>query len=111
LNLLPRLNSCAVRLLDNDRAVNQICGLERRAGRGRDQIDHGPGSHDDSANSVAGAVAIAREHAYGVTGNFVIPPQAIGQTGVFTGLTLQTTAADVEIVSLAIGDEIVGYRG
>jgi hypothetical protein len=46
-----------------------------------------------------------------VTGNFVIPPLAIGQTGVFTGLTLQTTAADVEIVSLVIGDEIVGYRG
>lgn len=46
-----------------------------------------------------------------VTGNFVLPPQAIGQTGVFTGLTLQTTAADIEIVSLAIADEIVGYRG
>jgi hypothetical protein len=46
-----------------------------------------------------------------VTGNFVIPPQAVGQTGVFTGLTLQTTAADVEIVSLAIMDDIVGYRG
>jgi hypothetical protein len=46
-----------------------------------------------------------------VTGNFVLPPQAVGQTGVFTGLTLQTTAADMEIVSLAIMDDIVGYRG
>jgi hypothetical protein len=45
------------------------------------------------------------------TGNFVLPPQAVGQTGMFTGLTLQTTAADVEIVSLALYDEIVGYEG
>ncbi len=46
-----------------------------------------------------------------VTGNFVLPPLAVGQTGMFTGLTLQTSAADVEIVSLALIDEIVGYRG
>ncbi len=46
-----------------------------------------------------------------LTGNFVIPPQAVGQTGVFTGMTFYTSAADVEIVSLAVVDEIVGYRG
>jgi hypothetical protein len=35
--------------------VNQLCGLERRVARsGKDSIDHGPGGHDDLANSVAG---------------------------------------------------------
>jgi hypothetical protein len=36
--------------------VSQLCGLERRTARsGKDSIDHGPGSHDDLANAVAGA--------------------------------------------------------
>ena len=36
--------------------MSQICGLERRTSRaGKDSIDHGPGSHDDLANAVAGA--------------------------------------------------------
>ena len=40
----------------SDRLVNQLCGLERRTARsGKDSIDHGPGGHDDLANSVAGA--------------------------------------------------------
>ena len=45
------------------------------------------------------------------TGYFVIPPQAIGQQGVLMGMTIETMAADVEIVSIAIDDKIVGYRG
>jgi len=54
-DLLPRLNARTVALLDNPRAVNQICGLERRTARGgRDSIDHGPGGHDDLANVIAG---------------------------------------------------------
>lgn len=44
-------------LLDNDRLLNQLVGLERRTARGgRDSIDHGPGGHDDVANVVAGAL-------------------------------------------------------
>jgi hypothetical protein len=38
----------------------QLANLERRAHRsGRDTIDHPPNAHDDRANAVAGAVAIA----------------------------------------------------
>ena len=41
----------------------QLCGLERRTARGgRDSIDHAPGGHDDLANAVAGAAALALGH-------------------------------------------------
>ncbi|WP_245489657.1 MULTISPECIES: hypothetical protein [unclassified Mesorhizobium] len=53
-DLLPLLNSRTVDLLDDDKLVNQIVGLERRVARGgKESIDHSPGSHDDLANSVA----------------------------------------------------------
>jgi hypothetical protein len=56
-DLLPRLNSGEVDLLDEQRLVAQLCGLERRTSRGgRDSIDHAPGSHDDLANAVAGCL-------------------------------------------------------
>jgi hypothetical protein len=54
------LNSGQVDLLDDARLVTQLTGLERRTARGgKDSIDHPPGSHDDIANAVAGAVAHA----------------------------------------------------
>ena len=57
LEALPLLNSGRVDLLDDDRMVNQICGLERRTARGgRDSIDHPVGGHDDLANSALGAL-------------------------------------------------------
>jgi hypothetical protein len=38
----------------------QLRFLERRTARGgKDSIDHGPGQHDDLANSVAGALCLA----------------------------------------------------
>ncbi|MHC2247841.1 hypothetical protein [Bradyrhizobium elkanii] len=56
-DLLPRLNSGEVDLLDNRRLVAQLLGLERRTARGgRDTIDHAPGAKDDLANSVAGCL-------------------------------------------------------
>jgi hypothetical protein len=59
-NLLPLLNSNRIELLDHPRLVAQLCGLERRTARGgRDSIDHAPGGHDDLANAVAGAAALA----------------------------------------------------
>jgi hypothetical protein len=65
-DLLPLLNAGRIVLPKSDRLVNQICGLERRTARsGRDSIDHGPGSHDDLANCVAGAadlVVMADRH-------------------------------------------------
>jgi hypothetical protein len=49
-----------VALLDSDRLVQQLMSLERRTARGgKDSIDHAPGTHDDVANAVAGALAIA----------------------------------------------------
>lgn len=57
LALVPALNSSRVSLLDDDRLVQQLVGLERRTSRGgRDAVDHAPGAHDDLANSVAGAI-------------------------------------------------------
>lgn len=58
--MLPMLNSTRAALLDHDKTVQQIVGLERRVARGgRDSIDHGPGGHDDVANAVAGALVEA----------------------------------------------------
>lgn len=57
-DLLPQLNSGHVELLDLRVLINQLTTLERRTARGgRDSIDHAPGSHDDVANAVAGALA------------------------------------------------------
>ena len=54
---MPAINSGRVDLLDSDRLVAQLIGLERRTARaGKDSIDHAPAGHDDLANAVAGAV-------------------------------------------------------
>lgn len=53
-------------LLDNERLVNQLVGLERKTARGgKDSFDHGPSirDHDDVANAVAGAVIAVVEDA------------------------------------------------
>lgn len=56
--LLPRLCSNEIQLLDNEILVNQLAGLERRTrSGGRDSIDHAPGQRDDVANVVAGVAA------------------------------------------------------
>lgn len=56
-DLLPLMNSGRVELPESDQLMKELVGLERRVSRsGKDSIDHGPGGHDDMANSVAGAV-------------------------------------------------------
>lgn len=56
-DLLPRLNSGEIDLLDNQRLISQLLGLERRTARGgRDSIDHPPGGKDDVANAAAGCL-------------------------------------------------------
>ena len=58
-DLLPAVNGRLLDLLDSDRLVAQLCGLERRTARGgRDSIDHSPGSHDDLANVCAGVASL-----------------------------------------------------
>jgi hypothetical protein len=48
-----------VELLDNATLVNQIAGLERRVGRGRDHIAAAGSGHDDAALAAAGALVRA----------------------------------------------------
>jgi hypothetical protein len=62
-DLLPLINSNRIRLLDNAKLINQLVGLERRTARGgRDSIDHGPGSHDDLVNAVAGVASLSNQY-------------------------------------------------
>jgi len=63
LELLPRLCSGEIELLDNERVVDQLANLERRTrSGGKDSIDHPPGGKDDLANVVAGvSVAAAKQ--------------------------------------------------
>ena len=67
------LSQRTVDLLDSDRLLNQLVGLERRTARGgRDSIDHAPGGHDDLANAVAGVVAmLAKPRGYDSTLSWV----------------------------------------
>ena len=61
--LLPLLNAHRCALLDHQRLISQLVGLERRTARsGHDSIDHGPGGHDDIANAVAGALLLVGLH-------------------------------------------------
>jgi hypothetical protein len=57
LELLPRICSGEVELLDDEVLISQLCGLERRCrSGGKDIVDHAPGQKDDVVNSVAGLV-------------------------------------------------------
>jgi hypothetical protein len=59
LELLPRLCSGEIELLDNPALVNQLASLERRTrSGGKDVIDHPPGAHDDLANALAGVAEV-----------------------------------------------------
>jgi len=55
LNLLPLINTHAVRLLDHPQLLRELRSLERKPGQqGHDRVDHRRGGHDDLANVVAG---------------------------------------------------------
>src|SRR5436190_4059227 len=59
-DLLPRLNSGSIVLPRHDRLISQLVSLERMVSRaGKDSISHPPNRHDDMANAVAGAAAVA----------------------------------------------------
>jgi hypothetical protein len=60
-NLLPRLCSAEIELLDNEILIDQISGLERRTRSGGDDVvDHPPGGRDDLANVVAGVACCGK---------------------------------------------------
>jgi hypothetical protein len=56
LELLPIVMGGQLELLDNPKLIGQLCGLERKVGRGRDNVDHAPGGRDDVCNACAGAI-------------------------------------------------------
>lgn len=58
-------------------------------------------------NSLGASVSVTNS---GV-GVVVFPPDAVGQQGQLTGLTLSTNAADMTLISMSIQNEIVAYRG
>jgi hypothetical protein len=69
LELLPRLCSGEIELLDDEISVNQLASLERRTrSGGRDIIDHPQGGKDDLANVIAGVSSIASVRAKVVGG-------------------------------------------
>lgn len=73
LGLLAAVNSGRVELPADTRLAAQLVGLERRTARGgRDSIDHAPGAHDDVANAVAGALALAVEPQPRTTVSYVL---------------------------------------
>lgn len=58
--LVPLLNTRGLALLENERAIGQLCALERCTGRnGNDSISHPRGGHDDLAVAIAGASWLA----------------------------------------------------
>ena len=56
LEMLALINSHRCELLDHPCLISQLCSLERRTGRGKDSVDHGPGGHDDVVNAAAGVL-------------------------------------------------------
>jgi hypothetical protein len=59
LEFLGICNSGAVELLDNEKAIEQICSLQRRTGRsGRDSVDARGGIPEDMANVIAATAAM-----------------------------------------------------
>jgi hypothetical protein len=57
LHSLPLWVSGRVRMLDQPRAVDQLCSLRRKLGQaGAEKIEHPKGGHDDLANCAAGTL-------------------------------------------------------
>lgn len=60
----PLFAQGCVDLLDAPPLAIELMGLERRTARsGRDSVDHGPGAHDDFANSACGCLALLASQA------------------------------------------------
>ena len=62
LELLPKINSGTVRLLDNREQTRQLLALERRRGRsGKDSLSHPTAGHDDRGVALAMSVLAAKK--------------------------------------------------
>lgn len=64
LSALPLFSNTSVELLDSQRLVSQLRGLERRTrSGGKDLVTHYPGGHDDLANSACGVIVRVHSNA------------------------------------------------
>ena len=80
LELLPRLMSQEIELLDDPKLIAQLCALERKTrSGGRDSVDHPPGenSHDDMSNVVAGCCVVAATYRVTAGGSIFAPRSTI----------------------------------
>jgi hypothetical protein len=68
LELLPRIASGQIELLDSENLITQLCNLERRTrSGGKDIVDHPTGGgKDDVANAVSGASFLCGERKGGI---------------------------------------------
>jgi len=65
-------------------------------------IDGGGVQYSNSSGySIAGPIA---------TGYFNSLPQGVGQQGLFTGITIRTSAADTELITAKIAEEVVSAQ-
>ena len=71
LEFLPLIMQGQIELLDHKKQTVELRQLERRTGKGKDQIDHPRGLHDDVANACAGVCVLATKESGG--GAFAVP--------------------------------------
>lgn len=71
LELLPRICSKEIELLDDDISINQLASLERKTrSGGKDVVDHPQNGHDDLANVIAGVATVSCKPQFLETGVF-----------------------------------------
>jgi hypothetical protein len=80
LDFLPLVSSARVEMLDDDRAVQQALGLERRVTRGsnRETVDHSPQTRDDRINAIAGCLVYCSAGSHRFEPAFVAVPWSWG---------------------------------
>ena len=59
IEFLPLIMQRRIELLDSKQQTIELRQLERRTGRGKDNVDHPRGLHDDAANACAGVITLA----------------------------------------------------
>jgi len=98
-------------------APNLTVSIDNEMGASNTTVSLGPVAVTIT-NNAGHTVAVTNNAAQPVTvyatgnGNVaVFPPTAVGQQGALMGFTVQTSAADMALISLAIDDNIQSYRG
>jgi hypothetical protein len=65
--LLPRIASGQIEILDSEILITQLCNLERRTrSGGKDIVDHPQGARDDVSNVVSGVSGICNKKTMGI---------------------------------------------